>query len=57
MGPLFASFILPYPKQEYIAAYVIKQDTSVEFSNNMGKNAAVTERDEGGRPQPVAPVW
>jgi hypothetical protein len=57
MGPLFASFTLPFPKQEYIAAHVVKQDTSVEFSNNMRKNVAVTERDEGGRPQPVAPVW
>jgi hypothetical protein len=37
LGPFFASFTLPYPKQEYIAAYVIKQDTSVEFSNNMRK--------------------
>jgi hypothetical protein len=37
LGPFFASFTLPYPKQEYIAAYVIKQDTSVEFSNNLRK--------------------
>jgi hypothetical protein len=37
MGPLFASFTLPFPKQEYIAAHVVKQVTSVEFSNNMRK--------------------
>jgi hypothetical protein len=37
MSPLFASFTLPFPKQEYIAAHVIKQDTSVGFSNNLRK--------------------
>jgi hypothetical protein len=37
MGPLFASFTLPFPKQEYIAAHVVKQDTSVGFSNNLRK--------------------
>jgi len=37
LDPLFASFTLRCRKLEYIAVHVVKQDTSVGFSNNVRK--------------------